>query len=112
VECGFQSVGPIGIASIDKNQLFKYVKGKIEIDKKRSADVIRVYLELDPGTWYYFEYKLGIMNILSSDKDFATILNEVKEDKRRFEEGRSKYSYMFVNNKKKRDDFVSRFNDL
>lgn len=108
----FQSVGPIGIASIDKKQLFKYVKGKIEIEKKRGADLIRVYLELDPGTWYYFEYKLGIMNVLSSDKEFANILNEVKEDKRRFEEGKAKYTYQFVNNKKKRDDFVSRFGDL
>jgi hypothetical protein len=108
----FQSVGPLGIASMDKKQLFRYVKGKIEIEKKRGADVIRIYIELDPGTWYYFEYKLGIMNILSSDKEFGTILSEVKEDKRKFEEGKSKFTFLFVNNKKKRDDFVSRFNDL
>jgi len=108
----FQSVGPIGIASMDKKQLFRYVKGKIEIEKKRGADVLRVYLELDPGTWYYFEYRLGIMNVISSDKDFVTILTEVKEDKRRFEEGNLKYSYQLINNRKKRDDFVSRFSDL
>lgn len=108
----FQSVGLIGIASMDKKQLFKYVKGKIEIEKKRGADVIRIYLELDPATWYYFEYKIGIMNILSSDKEFAGILSEVKEDKRKFDEGKSKFTYLFVNNKKKRDDFVSRFSDL
>lgn len=108
----FQSVGPIGIASMDKKQLFKYVKGKIEIEKKRGADVLRLYLELDPATWYYFEYKIGMMNILSSDKEFGTILTEVKEDKRRFDEGKSKFTYLFVNNKKKRDDFVSRFSDL
>jgi hypothetical protein len=108
----FQSVGLIGIASMDKKQLFKYVKGKVEIEKKRGADAIRVYLELDPATWYYFEYKLGIMNILSSDKDFGTILSEVKDDKRRFEEGKNKYTFLFVNNKKKRDDFIERFGDL
>jgi hypothetical protein len=108
----FQSVGPIGIASMDKKQLFRYVKGKIEIEKKRGADVLRIYFELDPATWYYFEYKIGVMNILSSDKEFATILTEVKEDKRKFDEGKSKFTYMFVNNKKKRDDFVSRFSDL
>lgn len=108
----FQSVGPIGIASMDKKQLFRYVKGKIEIEKKRGADVLRVYLELDPGTWYYFEYRLGIMNVISSDKDFVTILTEVKEDKRRFEEGNLKYSYQLINNRKKRDDFISRFSDL
>ena len=108
----FQTVGPLGIASMDKKQLFRYVKGKIEVEKKRGADVLRIYLEYDPGTWYYFEYKLGIMNILTSDKEMQTVLSEVKEEKRRFEEGNKKYSYQFVANKKKRDDFVSRFPDL
>jgi hypothetical protein len=108
----FQSVGPIGIASIGKKQLFRYVKGKIEIEKKHGQDVIRMYLELDSGTWYYFEYKLGILNIISSDKDFSTILLEVKDDKRRFEEGKNKFSFQLVTNKKKRDDFVARFPEL
>lgn len=105
----FQSVGLIGIGSIDKKQLFRYVKGKIEIEKKHGQDVFRMYLELDANTWYYFEYKLGIMNVISSDKDFVTILTEVKDDKRRFDEGKNKYSYQVINNKKKRDDFVNRF---
>ena len=108
----FQSQGQLGIASIDKKQLFKYVKGKVEIEKKRGADVFRMYIELDPGTWYYFEYKLGIMNILSSDKEFGAKMSEIKDDKRRFDEGRNKYSYLFISNKKKRDDFVARFSDL
>lgn len=108
----FQSQGQLGIASMDKKQLFKYVKGKIEIEKKRGADVLRMYIELDPSVWYYFEYKLGIMNILSSDKEFGAKMSEIKDDKRRFDEGRNKYSYLFINNKKKRDDFVARFSDL
>jgi hypothetical protein len=108
----FQSVGPIGIANMGKKQLFRYVKGKIEIEKKRSADVLRIYLELDPGSWYYFEYRLGIMTVITSDKDFNTILTELKDDKRRFEKGNKKYSFQLVSNKKKRDDFVSKFPDL
>jgi hypothetical protein len=108
----FQSQGQIGIASMDKKQLFKYVKGKIEIEKKRGADVLRMYIELDPSVWYYFEYKLGIMNVLSSDKEMGAKMSEIKDDKRRFDEGRNKYTYMFINNKKKRDDFVARFSDL
>ena len=108
-EEAFQSVGPIGIGSMDKKQVFRYVKGKIEIEKRHNQDVFRMYIELDPGTWYYFEYKLGIMNIISSDKEFLDILTAVKDDKRRFEEGKLKYSYQVINNKKKRDDFISRF---
>ena len=108
----FTSVGPLGIASMDKKQLFRYVKGKIEIERRRNADVLRIYLELDPGTWYYFEYKLGIMNVISSDKDFITILTEVKDDKRKFEENNVKYTFQYITSKKKRDDFVARFPDL
>jgi hypothetical protein len=108
----FQSVGLIGIASIDKRQLFRYVKGKIEIEKRRSADVLRIYLELDGGTWYYFEYKLGIMNITSSDKDFMQIITDLKDDKRKFEQNNVKFTYQIMTSKKKRDDFVARFPDL
>lgn len=108
----FSTVGPLGIASMDKKQLFRYVKGKIEIERRRNADVLRMYIELDAGTWYYFEYKLGIMNIISSDKEFLTIMTEIKDDKRRFEENNKKYTFQFIASKKKRDDFVSRFADL
>lgn len=108
----FSSVGPLGIASVDKKQLFRYVKGKIEIERRRNADVLRVYIELDPGTWYFFEYKLGIMNVLSSDKDFISILTEVKDDKRKFEENGTRYTYQFVTSKKKKEDFVARYPDL
>jgi hypothetical protein len=109
IDESFQSSGPIGIASMDKKQLFRYVKGKIEIEKRRSADMLRIYLELDPGTWYYFEYKLGVMNVISSDKDFVQIITDLKDDKRKFEENNIKYTFQIMTSRKKRDDFVARF---
>jgi len=108
----FQSTGPIGIANMGKKQVFRYIKGKIEIEKKRGADVFRMYVELDPGNWYYFEYKLGIMNFLTSDKDLGNSMSELKDEKRKFEDGKKKFSFMYVANRKKRDDFISRFPDL
>lgn len=108
----FHTVGPLGIASMEKKQLFRYVKGKIEIEKRRSADMIRIYIELDAGNWYFFEYKLGIMNVISSDKEFQTILTDVKDDKRKFEENNVKYTYQLVASRKKRDDLLSRYPDL
>lgn len=105
----FQSVGAIGIATMGKKQVFRYVPGKIEIEKRRSADVIRIYLELDPANWYYFEYKLGIMNVTSTDKDFMTIIAEVKDDNRRVKEGKQSFTYQAVASKKKRNDFIDRF---
>ncbi|MBI1268716.1 MAG: hypothetical protein GC193_14975 [Cryomorphaceae bacterium] len=113
VEESFISQGPIGIASLDKKQVFKYVKGKIEMVKSRSADVLRVYIELDPGTWYFFEYKLGIMNITATDQDFINTLTELKDDKRKVkDEAGEKFVFQLVASKKKRNDFVDRFPDL
>lgn len=108
----FQSSGPIGIAHIDKRQVFKYLKGKIEIERRKSFDVMRVYLELDPGNWYYFEYKNEVMSVSSTDKDFMETLNNVKDDKRKLKVGNDNYSFITVAAKKKRDDFVDRFEDL
>lgn len=112
VDEAFQSVGPIGIGGMGKKQMFKYVSGKIEIEKRRSADVLRVYIELDSGNWYFFEYKLNVMNVISSDKDFVTILQEVKDDKRKFEKDGKKFVYQVMPSKSARDKFVARFNDL
>lgn len=109
LEEAFQSIGAIGIATMGKKQVFRYVPGKIEIEKRRSADVFRIYLELDPANWYYFEYKLGIMNVTSTDKDFMTIIAEVKDDNRRIKEGKVSFSYQAVASKKKRNDFIDRF---
>ena len=113
VEESFISQGPIGIASLDKKQVFKYVKGKIEMVKSRSADILRIYIELDPGTWYFFEHKLGIMNITATDQDFINTLTELKDDKRKVkDEAGDKFVFQLVASKKKRNDFVDRFPDL
>ncbi|MDZ4821829.1 MAG: hypothetical protein SH856_00030 [Flavobacteriales bacterium] len=112
VEETWQSQGPIGIANMDKKQLFRYVKGKIEIERKRSADVLRIYLELDPANWYYFEYKIGVMSVSTSDQELVKILTDVKDDKKKFEENNVKFMWALMANKKKRDDFISRFTEF
>lgn len=108
----FQSAGLIGIAHIGKRQVFRYVKGKIEIEKRRSFDVMRIYIELNPANWYYFEYKNEIMTVSSSDKEFMNILTEVKDDKRKLKEDGKKYSWIVTNTPKKKSDFISRFREF
>ncbi|MBL7941642.1 MAG: hypothetical protein JNM00_02695, partial [Flavobacteriales bacterium] len=108
----WQSSGAIGIANMDKKQLFRYVKGKIEIERSRSADVFRMYIELDPANWYFFEYKAGVMSISTSDQELVKILTDVKDDKRKFEVNNVKYQWVLLATKKKRDDFVERFNEF
>ncbi len=112
-EEAFQTIGKLGLANMGKREVFRYVKGKIEIQKKRSFDVFSMYLEVDPATWYFFECKNGIMSIITSDSSFTAALAEVKDDKRRTKgEKGVKFSYMMIASKKKRNDFIDRFDDL
>ncbi|MGB1031567.1 MAG: hypothetical protein ACPGWM_03075, partial [Flavobacteriales bacterium] len=113
VEESFVSSGPIGIATMGKKQIFRYVKGKIEIQRSRSADILRIYIELNPDNWFYFEYKLGMLNITSTDKQFITMITELKDDKRKTKDDNGdKFIYQLVASKKKRNDFVDRFREF
>ena len=113
VEESYVSIGPLGIATVGKKQVFRYIQGKIEIVKARSADIMRIYLQFDPSNWIYIDYKLGIMNISSSDKEFTTLITELKDDKRKIKDDEgNKFTFQLVASKKRRNDFVDRFDDL
>jgi hypothetical protein len=105
----FSTTGPLGVASMGKKQIFKYTKGLIEIEKRRSGDIFRLYLEIDGATWYMFEYKLNILTVISSDAAFLEILTAVKDENRRYEDGKKKFSWSMLASKKKRDDLLDRY---
>ena len=109
-EQSWLSDGPIGIASILKKPVYKYVKGKVHLERKRSGDVMSVYLALDDQTYYFFQYTRNIMYAYSSDATFNTMLSELKDDKRQLDGGKDQAPYQFIlTNKKKVDDFRERF---
>lgn len=78
----YTSYGQIGIGNINKAQVNKYVDGRIELVKKRGGDILNIYLELDQGNWYYFNYTRGTMLAVSSNEAFNTVLKELKPEKR------------------------------
>jgi hypothetical protein len=79
----FTSYGPIGLGNIGKDQVNKYVEGKIEIVRKRAADEINIYLELEEDKWYFFTYTRGNLLAVSSNDKFNTTIEELKADKRK-----------------------------
>jgi hypothetical protein len=111
----FISEGKIGIGNINKTQINKFVEGKVQLVKKKGfSDILTVYLELDANTWYFFTYQNGMMQGLSSDEAFNTVLKELKDDKRemKVEKGQPAYKFniasptartMFLKNLKKAD---------
>ena len=49
------------------------------------------------------------MTVLTGDAEFSKILSDIKDDKKKFEAGKEKFSYQLLLTKKKRDDFRARF---
>jgi len=92
------SVGPIGIASIGKEQILKYVEGNIEIQNKGSVFKLTIALEVGSG-YYYFQFKgnqkAGQVLAYSSNNEFNTIIKETKADDRKYKiKGKqSKFNY-------------------
>ncbi|MCO6501410.1 MAG: hypothetical protein J5I47_13700 [Vicingus serpentipes] len=108
----YKSFGKIGIGNIDNKQINKYVEGKVELTKKRSGDLLTIYLEIERNNWYFFTYTRGVMQAISSDSDFNTAIQEVKPDKRKSkgEKGEEPYQFMYSTETKKKD-FLRKFDD-
>lgn len=110
----YKSFGKIGVANINKEEVNKYLDGKIMITKKRSGDLIDILLEADANTWYYFSYRRGLMKVISSNEDFNNQIKELKKDKRKYQNARGEaaFSFMFGSEREKRDfdrDFDSKY---
>ena len=85
----------IGIGNIGKEYVNKIVPGYMEIIKKRSGDIISIYLELTTNVWYYFSYARGVMQVVSSNEEFNTVIKTLKPEQRKIntEKGQKPYSY-------------------
>jgi hypothetical protein len=108
----YKSFGKIGISNIKNKQIDKYVKGKVELLKKRSGDVFTIYIEIDKNNWYFFTYTRNILQAISSNEDFNSAITETKPDKRK-EKGlkrKESFQYMYSSPKIKKD-FLRKFDN-
>ena len=92
----FRSVGKIGIGFVGQQPVNLYVDGHIDIQRRRSGDLIDIYLKASESTWYYFSYFRGTMMTLSGNNDYNTLIVEAKPRDRRHPKssGRDPYTYM------------------
>jgi hypothetical protein len=93
-----------------KKPLYRYLKGKVEFQRKRSGDVMTILLMLDDQTYWFFQYTRNYLYTYSSSAEFNTMISELKDDKRQFpgKKGAPDYQYILTN-KRKVDDFRDRF---
>jgi len=92
----FISNGPIGISNIGRQPVNKQVKGYLEIGKRRSGDIINLYIEPEDKQWYYFAYANGTMQVISSNQVFNDKLAGLKEDQRLIKADKGQPSYQFI----------------
>ena len=85
----------IGIGNIGKDYVNKIVPGYMEIVKKRSGDIFTIYLELTENVWYYFSYARGVMQVVSSNEEFNTVIKTLKPEQRKLntDKGQQPYTY-------------------
>jgi len=101
----YKSFGKLGLTNINKEEVNKYVDGGIMITKKRSGDIVDIYIELDGNNWYYFNYRRNLMKVISSDEAFNDEIKEKDRDDRRYDnkKGEEPFTYMFGTEREVRD---------
>ncbi|HUV01167.1 MAG TPA: hypothetical protein VMW32_09410 [Bacteroidales bacterium] len=92
----FRSQGRIGIGFVGSQPVNAYVDGYIEIQRRRSGDMIDIYLKVNESTWYYFSYFRGVMMAQAANISFNTILNTAKIKDRRDPNSNTKVPYTYM----------------
>lgn len=94
----FRSKGKIGIGLVGSQAVNVYVDGFIEIQRRRSGDLLDIYLKADNSTWYYFSYFRGVLMTQAGNLDYNTLISTIKIKDRRHPESsnRKPYTYMIA----------------
>jgi hypothetical protein len=94
----FRSNGKIGIGFIGQQPINLYVDGYVEIQRRRSGDMIDIYLKANASTWYYFSYFRGVMMTQAGNSAYNTIITSTKLNDRKDPQSsvRIPYTYMIA----------------
>ncbi len=81
------STDHIGIVSLGKDQVLKYVEGKLEIQNKGETYKITLAIDLGNSQYYIFQFKgnatTGQVLVYSTNEEFNTLIKETKADDRK-----------------------------
>ena len=94
----FRSKGKIGLGFIGPQPVNIYVEGYVEIQKRRSGDMMDIYLKADDATWYYFSYFRGVLMTQSGNSAYNSLITTIKINDRKHPESsvRVPYTYMIA----------------
>ena len=101
VNSSFISSDKFGIGFMKEEYVNRSVEGFIEFAPRRKGDYFHMYLKnLDPETgkdiWYYFYYRNGFMQMLSSNVNFNNAITKIKGKKRKKVSKDKQTSYQYA----------------
>lgn len=93
----FRSVkgAQIGVLSIGGVVVNKMVTGHVEYAKLYRGDMLTIYLELDPTSWFFFHYENQELLFVSSNGMFNTAVDMIKEPKRTMQVPKKEAQYKY-----------------
>jgi len=73
-EKAWYSVGKIGLANILQDDINASVDGFLEIKKNENGDVINLFMQFSPRTWYFFSFEENRIITSSSNEDYLNAI--------------------------------------
>ncbi len=103
--------GTVGILSWNGKLYNRQALLKMEINRKKSGDVITMYIEFDSNNWYYFNYRTNIMQFYCShNTEINNKILELDAKRRTVEGGNGIPTYQFTLGTKRRvEQFLEQF---
>jgi hypothetical protein len=113
VSRSYVSRGPLGVISLGDKPVLRYLNGYVELLRRRSGDGLSIYLEIAPLKWYFFDYRNGLMQTISSDDEYNAKVSLMKDSKRKSSKpgAETDYEYM-ISTRSKAIDFLRRMDAL
>ena len=107
----FISSGPISVAMINKQQVGRKMNGLIEIQKKRTGDIVNIFLAPSEQSWYFFSYTRGVMQAISSETAFNDAIKNMKPEKRSAEVKEGKPYQFMLSTERRKVDFLRKIHE-
>ena len=92
----YLNTGKIGIATINNKPVNQYVDGYFQLLKRRSGDLMKFYITLPNGHYYYFTYSRGVMQTLSNNQVFVDAIQSIKNKDRKLKTPKGETPYRYI----------------
>lgn len=106
----YKSIGLVGVGNIFDIQVNKQVKGYVEVAKKRTGDMLNIYIEINSHNWYFFSYQREVLQAYSSNDEFNDFIEEMKPKKKKLKVSKKEAQYEFyLSSETRKNIFIRKF---